>query len=979
MFADEDLDCLVITETWQLPSIDGKMNILKPAFIDFCHAEGINTKMFAVPRPTGRRGGGVAVLFKESLRVSCYKVDCPAPVSFEMLTVKITTNSSFVLVCLYRSQTQASFPRFLSEFRNLLISLSSINLQSVIAGDFNIWLNDLTNVNTQSFLRLLSEYNLTAMAADGPTHRDGNTLDFLTVFQSFACKINMCHVDDSVEDSDHYPVFFNIESEPFRPANVSVQQIPFRRWNTLHGEEFGSILQNSLTPLLEKSYNSFSEGLSDYRSTIASAVDLSAPLQIRTVRKSNIATNPPWMDAEYIHQRSIRKRLQKTGNKAAYNRQRRYCAYLAKTKKKAFIASSVSSAAVTKNQGELFKVLNKITDREKNVTKLPEHDDKKALADNFNSFFRDKVLNIRQGIPPSEDPGHPDTETEPSVESGHPDISSTEFLSILTPTDSDEILKLIKEHGVKIGPGDKLTRRLILEHIDILLPHPPVNPSLATSSCDGLKEAHVVPIIKAVNLDEDQYKNYRPVSLLSFISKLTERVVHNRINAHLTINDLNTPSQYGYKRHHSCETLLLKLVDDILLAVDRKFGVVVLIIDLSAAFDTVDHKLLLNILRSKYKIVGSALEWVKCFLTNRTQRVKIGKTLSDSLTVLFGVAQGSILGPLLFNLYCASICEVFQSCGFMGMGYADDNIGSRIFPAATSLSTLGVSIPNCLRQIKKWANSHFLKINSEKTQVIVFGNNHFHSSFHTHTVMSDTGSMIPISKAIKLLGFNLDAKLTLDDYISNIVSSSNWILRNIQSIRKLLDKDSAETLIHCLITSKLDACNSLFPGMSRRNFAKLQLVQNTALRVVLQLRPHAHVSPHFVDLHWLRVEERSYFKLLSMVFKCINNMAPSQLASKIRIRCPMDMLLETRHIHLCSAFGKRSFTYLAPRCWNALPRDIRLLTALEHFKACLKSYLFEHFRSFCHRVNPYTTTAYSQTGSANSVFFVEPAPEDFDY
>ena len=93
----------------------------------------------------------------------------------------------------------------------------------------------------------------------------------------------------------------------------------------------------------------------------------------------------------------------------------------------------------------------------------------------------------------------------------------------------------------------------------------------------------------------------------------------------------------------------------------------------------------------------------------------------------------------------------------------------------------------------------------------------------------------------------------------------------------------------------------------------------------------------------------------------------------------MDMLLETRHIHLCSAFGKRSFTYLAPRCWNALPRDIRLLTALEHFKACLKSYLFEHFRSFCHRVNPYTTTAYPQTGSANSVFFVEPAPEDFDY
>ena len=334
MFADEDLDFLVITETWQLPSIDGKMNVMKPAFIDFCYAEGVEAKMFAVPRSDGRRGGGVALLFKESLKVSCYKVDCPSPSSFEMLTVKITANSSFVLVCLYRSSTAAAFTRFLSEFRNLLITLSSMNLQSVIAGDFNIWLNDLTNADTQAFLRLLSEYNLTAMAADGPTHRDGNTLDFLTVFQSFACKINMFYVDNSVDDSDHYPVFFGIDNVPIQPPGVSTHQVSYRHWNTLHGEVFGAFLEDSLTPLLEKSYVTFSESLSDYRNTIASAVDASAPLQTRTVTRSDTAANPPWMDAEYIHQRSIRKRLQKTRNKAAYNRQKRYCAYLAKTKKK---------------------------------------------------------------------------------------------------------------------------------------------------------------------------------------------------------------------------------------------------------------------------------------------------------------------------------------------------------------------------------------------------------------------------------------------------------------------------------------------------------------------------------------------------------------------------------------------------------------------------------------------------------------------
>ena len=169
--------------------------------------------------------------------------------------------------------------------------------------------------------------------------------------------------------------------------------------------------------------------------------------------------------------------------------------------------------------------------------------------------------------------------------------------------------------------------------------------------------------------------------------------------------------------------------------------------------------------------------------------------------------------------------------------------------------------------------------------------------------------------------------------------------------------------------------------MSRRNFAKLQLVQNSALRAVLELRPHASVSAHYAELHWLRVEERSFFKLLTVVFKCINNLAPSQLAAKIQVRCPEVMLLETRHIFPRSVAGKRSFSYLAPRCWNALPVEIRLLTELEPFKAYLKNYLFENFRSFCHKVHPYTTTSYSQsyTSSGSSVFWIEPNPEDFEY
>ena len=126
---------------------------------------------------------------------------------------------------------------------------------------------------------------------------------------------------------------------------------------------------------------------------------------------------------------------------------------------------------------------------------------------------------------------------------------------------------------------------------------------------------------------------------------------------------------------------MLKLVDDILIAVDKKFGVVMLIVDLSAAFDTVDHLLLMRILQDRYKIGGSALTWIQSFLTGRCQRVKIGGTLSDSLAVLFGVPQGSILGPLLFNMYCSTINDAFCSSGFDSMGYVDNNLGACIFTA----------------------------------------------------------------------------------------------------------------------------------------------------------------------------------------------------------------------------------------------------------------------------------------------------------
>ena len=960
LICDGCLDFLFLSETWQLPSIVGKMDVFSSSFFDFAGSEDLSVRLFSKPRPGGRRGGGVALLCRRSLPVENFSVHFPAPSSFEFLSVKFCLDFSFVFVGIYRSPSCNSFSKFMCEFRFLLISLCALTCPSVIAGDFNVKLNLSGDRNTKSFLRLLSEYNFVALFPQSPTHRLGNVLDFLVVSSSLSSVFGSVTSDTSVEGSDHFPVLFNLETGEFNSSPVNTVQLKsFRNFKFLDSVAFKSGLEKKLDPLLLSDSLSFGDYLVSYRRSIVSVLDLLVPVHSKLVSSNS---NPPWFDQEYIHQRSIRKRLQNSSNKAAYNAQKRFCAYLCKMKRMDYYSALVADVASTNNQALLYKLLNKLTGRTVgNVDNFPAHDCDSDLANQFNNAFSEKVNMIRQSISPSLL-----RVSDQSVVLAPPDHSESlpSVLDSFTPTDVEEIMLIIKDNGVKTGPGDVLTPSLIKQHLDVLCPHfvKLVNLSLSSLSCDGIKEAHVVPILKASNLDKNNLKNFRPVSLLSFISKLTERVVHSRINAHLAANSLDNHAQYGYKKNHSCETLLLKLIDDILVAVDQKFGVVVMIIDLSAAFDTVDHSILLNILQFKYRISGSALNWLKSFLSGRTQRVRVGNSLSDSFVVDFGVAQGSVLGPLLFNMYCFSISDVFVSCGFGCMGYADDNIGVRVFPAYASISNFTDVIPNCLRSLKQWANSHFLKLNSSKTQLMIFGNSSLLSSFSFHTIRDFDGSIIPVSKQIKLLGITLDSSLSFDCCVSDIVSSVNLTLRNIRSIRKYLNQAAVETLVHSLITSKLDACNSLFVGFSKKNLCKLQLLQNSALRCVLNIATHSSLSQHFVKLHWLHVEKRIHFKYITVIFKCINNLAPVQLSSKIRLSCAFEMTLSTNLFLPTSSWGKKSFSYMAPRCWNALPIELRLIPTLELFKCHLKTFLFSNFRRYLRNINPYTSVSVSHGG-----------------
>ena len=228
-------------------------------------------------------------------------------------------------------------------------------------------------------------------------------------------------------------------------------------------------------------------------------------------------------------------------------------------------------------------------------------------------------------------------------------------LTVFTQVTQDEIGKIISKSPTKSCLLDPLPTFLIKEcTINILLPSITklVNCSLREGLVpDGFKKAVVTPLIKKASLPVEDLKNYRPVSGLSFIFKLVERVVAKQLVEHIHRQGLDNSYQLAYKSGHSTKTALLSIKNDIHLSISRGEATALVLLDLSAAFDTIDHSTLLSCLLDWFGVGGSALKWFSSYLTERFKCVKIGSTLSDLQKLLFGVPQGSVLGPLLFSLY----------------------------------------------------------------------------------------------------------------------------------------------------------------------------------------------------------------------------------------------------------------------------------------------------------------------------------------
>ena len=414
------------------------------------------------------------------------------------------------------------------------------------------------------------------------------------------------------------------------------------------------------------------------------------------------------------------------------------------------------------------------------------------------------------------------------------------------------------------------------------------------------------------------------------------------------MNNLQEPLQSAYKQLHSTETALLKVQDHILRNLDQGKGVVLLLLDLSAAFDTVDHGLLLKTLETTMGIKGQCLQWLTSYLEHRQQSVSIGGVQSTSHTITCGVPHGSVLGPLLFTIYTTPLAAMLRHQDIYFHLYADDTHLFLEFNASDTISVHEVitKLEGCVASVRGWMQASMLKLNEEKTELLII----LPRSAQPCTFPIAVGdAIIQSSECARNLGVTFDHAMSLQLHVDSLCRSTFYQLHRIGRIRRYLDVDSTKRLVHALVLSRLDSCNSLLYGLPQGLISKLQRVQNACARIILCRDKYAHLTPMFLELHWLPVELRIQFKILVLAFKCIHGQAPVYLSDLVTVHNPVRSLRSANRLLLdqpgCRTKARaRTFSYAAAFLWNKLPLSVRRSESVNHFKTALKTFLFkDHF------------------------------------
>ena len=898
-----------------------------------------------------RRGGGVSLFIKSELNytnrpdLSINCLDC------DSLFIETTQNSIKTIIGIVYKPEYVVFNDFIDQLNSVLNTISSEKKNCYIMGDFNLnLLAHNSNSKISDFINLFYSHGFVP-CIDRPTRIKYNKNGQLsaTLIDNIFTNDILSNINSGVlitDISDHFPTFMK-QHNPLHNTQTSTTP-PTQSRCFKHDNIKGLINALNITDWEqvtsihdpEKAYNIFDNKMSNL-------LDIHCPMKTKK-RSKRKTPRKPWVTNGLIKSLHTKDKLYKAylnkptpENKIKYTKYRNSLNHLLRQSKKSYITAKINNNK--DNTKTMWTTINNLLGRNKK-DKIPDYfinangdkvSDNKLIAENFNQFFANIGTKLAKLIPePSNDFIPPST------------IHSVPNSLFLHPTSANELIKLTtKLKNSNSSGNDDISNNLlkqIINPIANVLVHI-FNSSFSHGTVPSLlKHANVTPIFKAG--DKHNFTNYRPISILPSISKLLEKVVYSRIYNFISYHNILTDQQFGFRPKRSTLMAINDLYCKIASNLDQKLHTVGIFLDLSKAFDTINHSILLDKL-TNYGIRGLTNDWLKSYLCDRQQRVLFNNTLSSPETVSCGVPQGSILGPLLFLLYINDLPSCTSIPHFVL--FADD---TNILFSHQDPKALETQVNNELKHISNWFKLNKLSLNIKKTNFMIFKNKHSNKPPIKLKIKIDNTELQEV-ETTKFLGLLIDHNLSWHSHtqhISKILSKLNGVIRKV---RPFLPQETLHTLYNSLILPYLSYGTMIWADPNNSNTDSIFLLQKRIIRSCTNSLWLAHTDPLFTQLHTLKIYDIYKLQLAIFMFQYHHKLLPTNLINTDFFNTYIPNHNYNTRLTIASNVIKPTNTVLAsntsqsqgPILWQNLPAHLKSMVSLPSFKYQLKKAIISNY------------------------------------
>ena len=933
LVVDQDLDICMLTETWLSNNISdySKIKDMTPDTHNFHH----------IPRVT-KTGGGVGILINKLYKTSI--VNNHSYESFEHINLKSTYNNKNIQIIIIYRPPSMSKRRFLNEFGELLDMLND-NRNILICGDFNLHLENKRDNYVCEFDELLESHNMENTVTE-PTSLSNHIIDLVIQTKNNKLVSELMVEPECTISPVHKHILFKID---VWKSSTMKKKITYRKKTNLEAEK---LIDKSIIEIRENnlqcectrrntqicvdcftnsSKNIMAHNYNDMCPVVTSEIIVKENAKWYNSDLREAKKNKRKMEDKWKRAKNSKKNEYWNLFKIARNK---YYDLIEKTKREYYNKLFTNK----ENQKNIYDNLNNLLGIKK-VKILPtETSNYKDMANNFVNYFENKIERIIMNLDNGSFLGTTAVRQICDSEFGKfNDLSIEDFGKVIsklknTYCENDPFPIGDVRNAKNFGEIQKLYYDIVCMSLK----------QAKFPKCE--KIAYIKPSYKGKG-DKENLNSYRPISNLSFLSKVIEKVVHEQTWRYIKEKKIIPNEQSAYRENHSTETTVCAIMNDMTeTIVNGKCGILIML-DLSAAFDTVDHELLLDDLRT-IGIKDEVHRWYKNYLEDRSIAVIVSNEKSDMKKLKMGVPQGSVLGPLLFGIYTIGLSEILDKHKVQYKLYADDT--QFYFPFENFEEAI-IKINAIMKDIKAWMTTKKLKLNEDKTECMLFGSTNALKRYEHLENITIGASIIKIKTEVRDLGVLVDNKLSMKNHVLQTVKTCNYNIRNIAFIRKYLNEDTLKTAICNYVLSRLDYCNSVYYGLPNYLLRKLQNTQNRAARLIKGLRFRERITPSLIELHWLPVKARIEYKILLLVNKALRYNEPTYLKIHLN-RLRLDTNVNIRHtsdIHRLfeprtnCKLGERTFKHSAPRLYNTLPSEMKIIQEEKIYKRKLKTLLFE--------------------------------------